>query len=406
MRQEAKLDIHNYNKILKSQLSNLKGLKHNNNKLILDFYNKYCIKKGLSIPRQAKLLANLKTVAVKLNKPLNKINAKGVEKLIINLNKEEYAATSIKDYKVVLKLFLKTYNKKKFAELIASDDLKATIPKSQEKKIMPEDLLTKEEKIKLLNACMNPCHLALTSTLMESGARVSEVGNAKLKHLEFDEDGCILTVNGKTGPRPIRLIISRQYLWDWANKHHFYRNNLEAPLFHNVNGKQMTYASIRSMLIKLKKRAGINKKVNPHAFRHARASELLQDPRISPSVVNKYLGWELSSKMHKVYGHIGYDVVNEQINGLYGKETPKPKNNGIEMKSCLKCGKRYPPTRQYCEKCNLPLDVNEIIQKEDERNKKIDEMLKWFDAVNSDPIAREKWAELQDYLESKKSEAK
>lgn len=49
-------------------------------------------------------------------------------------------------------------------------------------------------------------------TLYECGLRIGELLNLKLKNVEFDKYGAILTVHDKTGRRRIRLIATVPYL--------------------------------------------------------------------------------------------------------------------------------------------------------------------------------------------------
>ena len=69
-------------------------------------------------------------------------------------------------------------------------------------------MLSEEEIKKMIEACENPRDRALVASLYESGTRISELGNIKVKHVKFDHYGAVLMVDGKTGMRRVRIIFS------------------------------------------------------------------------------------------------------------------------------------------------------------------------------------------------------
>ena len=69
------------------------------------------------------------------------------------------------------------------------------------------------------------------------------------------------------------------------------------------------------MINTIGKRASITKRINPHSFRHLKTELLTKLPQ---GIASSYLGWELDSKMPKIYGHISNEQVSDAYNGLYG----------------------------------------------------------------------------------------
>jgi len=57
----------------------------------------------------------------------------------------------------------------------------------------------------------------------------------------------------------------------------------------------MRYKSFANILKDLAKKAGIKKKVNPHNFRHSRATHLAG--KLPEAVMKEFFGWAQSSKM-------------------------------------------------------------------------------------------------------------
>ncbi|MDD2531854.1 MAG: phage integrase N-terminal SAM-like domain-containing protein, partial [Candidatus ainarchaeum sp.] len=181
-----KLDIHKIDERLEKTLENLNALKPEQKQLILEFYDKYCIKNDLSKARSIKLVFLLRLIIQKTNKNLSELTEEDIEDLIIRLNKANYSPETVKDYKVILKVFFKWYNKGEKFSLV--ENLKAVIPKNKRKVIKPEDLLNDDEKLRLLQACSTSMQKAFISCLMETGARVAEIGNARIGDVHFDEN--------------------------------------------------------------------------------------------------------------------------------------------------------------------------------------------------------------------------
>jgi integrase len=151
--------------------------------------------------------------------------------------------------------------------------VKITLKKNNNK--LPEEILTKEEVEKLANAADNTRDRAFILTLYESGCRIGELLPIRIKHIQFDEYGIILIMNGKTGSRRVRIIEHAKDLTNWLDIHPL-KNDPEAFVWITTGNRNryelLGYNSIRFIIEKVAKTAGITKRVNPHSFRHARAT--------------------------------------------------------------------------------------------------------------------------------------
>ncbi|MBO3798575.1 MAG: hypothetical protein JTT13_06880 [Candidatus Brockarchaeota archaeon] len=74
------------------------------------------------------------------------------------------------------------------------------------KRKLPEELLTPSDIEKMASAATNLSDRAFVLTLYESEARIGKVLPIRIKRLELDRYGALLTLHGKTGSRRIRLI--------------------------------------------------------------------------------------------------------------------------------------------------------------------------------------------------------
>ena len=193
-------------------------------------------------------IATLKSIALLMNKDFDKATKKDIEYLLILINKKTQSEAGRHEYKITLKKFYKWLSKGDESKLTKWF---TTNIKNKDKKL-PEDMLTEEEIIKMINATQNTRDKAMIGLLWDIGARIGEVGTLKLKHIKFDEYGAVLIVNGKTGPRRVRAVWSVSYLMNWLEEHPE-KDNLEAPLWFNLSRRKkglegMRYEAIRMQL--------------------------------------------------------------------------------------------------------------------------------------------------------------
>jgi ribosomal protein L37E len=117
------------------------------------------------------------------------------------------------------------------------------------------------------------------------------------------------------------------------------------------------------------RRAGISKKVNPHNFRHSRASYLANF--LTEAQMKEHFGWMQDSKMAAIYVHLSGRNVDSALLKVYGIETNGQKQESIlKPQDCLRCGERNQVTNKFCQKCGMPLDqavISDIVQKDLER---------------------------------------
>ena len=68
---------------------------------------------------------------------------------------------------------------------------------------------------------------------------------------------------------------------------------------------------------KIAKRTGIEKNVNPHNFRHSRATDLAN--WMTEAQMDKFFGWILGRKMASVYIHLSGRDIDKVVLRIYGK---------------------------------------------------------------------------------------
>jgi integrase len=199
----------------------------------------------------------------------------------------------------------------------------------KEVRVKASDLLTREDIQKLLDACSTKRGRAFISMLYESGARIGEILNVKLVDLVFDEHGVLVSLDGKTGRRRIRLVESAEFLRDWVNEIKLTHPKTAYLWFGIDDSSPSQYATTCKFLRKLVKKAKLRKKVYPHLFRHSRASELAQ--KLKESQLRAFMGWTGSSDMPRIYIHLSAQDLDNAILDLYKTEETKDKTELDEM---------------------------------------------------------------------------
>jgi len=362
----GKIDIHNYETMLASIEKRIKEsseISESDKMALLDFENE-CITEGMSLARITKNLSTLLIIARMLNNDFESAQKSDVQDFIKKIeSREDYSDWTKHDYKVIIKRFFKWLRK--------TEDyppevkwIKATIKNNRLK--LPDQLLTEEDVKKIINSADNPRDKAIVSMLYESGCRIGEILTLRLKHIQPVDYGFQVVVNGKTGMRRLRLIASFPYLNLWMNMHSL-KDDPEAPLWldrkeNKLEKKHMNYSGVCMMLKRLARKAGINKRVHPHLFRHSRATFLAK--HLTEAQMKEFFGWRQNSDMASIYVHLSGRDVDDALLKLYGikKEEDEKIETKLKPKECPRCGEPNPPEAKSCHKCWGVLDVQSAIQ--------------------------------------------
>ncbi|MFA5394803.1 MAG: site-specific integrase [Methanogenium sp.] len=226
---------------------------------------------------------------------------------------------------------------------------------------MPEDILTDADIDSMLNATRNLRDAALIATLYETGCRRGELLSCSIRSLTFTANGARLQVTGKTGARVVPLVFSVPYLRKWLEVHPL-RNDSGAPLWIlsrttiidgvSIRDAAMTPAALTAILKSIAHDAGITKRINPHSFRHARATRLAG--AFSEQQMKRFLGWTSASAMPAVYVHLSGRDIEDATLAMYGVAASK-QPTAIQVRKCPVCDKIVSQSAKYCDVCGAQL---------------------------------------------------
>lgn len=369
------MDIHNYEQKYQAVIRRVEkaSISERNKELILAMKDALVLQ-GLSKPRLMKYMEVLKMAAVRMGKDFDKATVNDLKKLVAEIQQSNFSPWTKQTYKVLLRRFYRWHHgTKEYPEIVSW----ITIGMSRSEKRLPSegDLLTENDIEKLISAADHPRDKALIAILWESGARISEIGNPRIKHISFDKHGVLLTVTGKTGSRKIRLIWSVPYVSTWLNNHPF-RDDPDAPLWINIGNvrhkEAMEYPNIRNLIIKTAQEAGIKKRVNPHTFRHSRATFMAR--HLTEFQMNQYFGWIQGSDMPSTYVHMSGKAVDEALFRMNGIAVDVDKNETkLIPRICPRCDTINSQNSRHCNKCGGVLDLKYAMEMEEMHQKETDE---------------------------------
>jgi integrase/recombinase XerD len=154
---------------------------------------------------------------------------------------------------------------------------------------------------------------AIIETMYSCGLRVSEVVNLKLSQLYLDV-GFIRVIGKGDKERLVPIGSSAiKYITIYLNtrKHVVIQRGEEDILFLNRRGKRLTRVMIFLIIKDLVKKAGINKNISPHTFRHSFATHLVEGGA-DLRAVQEMLGHE-SITTTEIYTHLDREFLRKTL---------------------------------------------------------------------------------------------
>lgn len=291
-------------------------------------------------------LASLRKWDTVIEKEFSELAESDIQATLLTLEEKNYSQATKETHKLNLRTFLK---------FIGRNDLSPSfVMKRTGNNKLPEDLLTKDEVAKLIEAAINPRDRAVISLIYESGCRRGELLGLRLKNITPHDRGFYIHFpNGKTGARKILVIYSAMYIQQWLTVHPE-KDNREAYLVCPLQDGLVPVST--TQLVKLLsmagKRAGIQKKVNPHSFRHAQATELAKD--FTEQQLKNYLGWTPDSKMASIYVHLSGRDMDDAVLKKNGIEIDH-RDTRLKPTECPRCHHVVPAGTKYCGFCGTSL---------------------------------------------------
>ena len=155
---------------------------------------------------------------------------------------------------------------------------------------------------------------AILETMYSCGLRVTEIVNLKLSQLFLDV-GFVRVIGKGNKERLVPIGSSAvKYITIYANtvrNHQAIQTGEEDILFLNRRGKRLTRVMIFIVIKDLVKKAGINKIISPHTFRHSFATHLVEGGA-DLRAVQEMLGHE-SITTTEIYTHLDREFLRKTL---------------------------------------------------------------------------------------------
>lgn len=250
-----------------------------------------------------------------------------IEQYITDLHKK-YKQKTIKRKIASIKAF---YSYLEEEELVEQNTFRKIKVKFKETIILPR-IIPREEIEQLLNyiyasisslSGIQYKHTLRDASVIEvffaTGARVYEISNIRAENINLNSG--LIRIMGKGGKERY-IQISNTAVLDILRK--YYEENepeikKSGYFFINNRGKRYTEQSIRLMLKKYTLKAGIQRKITPHMFRHSFATYLIEEG-VDVSCVQQILGHS-SIKTTQIYIHVAAKKQADILRELH------PRNN-------------------------------------------------------------------------------
>ena len=250
-----------------------------------------------------------------------------IEQYITDLHKK-YKQKTIKRKIASIKAF---YSYLEEEELVEQNPFRKIKVKFKETIILPR-IIPREEIEQLLNyiyasisslSGIQYKHTLRDASVIEvffaTGARVYEISNIRAENINLNSG--LIRIMGK-GRKERYIQISNTAVLDILRK--YYEENepeikKSGYFFINNRGKRYTEQSIRLMLKKYTLKAGIQRKITPHMFRHSFATYIIEEG-VDVSCVQQILGHS-SIKTTQIYIHVAAKKQADILRELH------PRNN-------------------------------------------------------------------------------
>jgi integrase len=386
-------DIHGYEKRLAQVYRLLERDLSSENFQLIKKYDQMFVQQSLAKAYRCRNLNALLTLTRMLDKNWIDVTKNDNNNLVYNVvqtysDHKGKETNSTADAKKYLKMFFRwiKFGSKDFKEVGDPPETKDVRIRLVSDKLVRENLVEKSDYDRIIHACHNSRDRAMFAVQDEAGTRPGELLSMKLKHVKFDDIGAVIAVDGKTGARPVRLIKCVPYLANWVNLDHPSKDDLESPLWPQLEGKNvgnpLNYYAARKALLKAVEKAKISKRITLNLFRHSEATETANF--MTEAQLRKRHGWSKTSNMPARYVHL----INQDVEDALLKHYGIKKDDGVIQQQlpvkCVICEMLNPPETKQCTKCGKPLDVQTAIEIEEKEKEEKNSVLDKLDKMEND----------------------
>ncbi|MFB6115009.1 MAG: tyrosine-type recombinase/integrase [Candidatus Nanohalobium sp.] len=369
------------------ELENHENISEENYELIEDFYQRIKVDDNIGNERIYKYLTSFKSLfdtseeyskknLIPSDFSLKKATKDDMREVVTRIQSSSYSDWAKSDFKVLLKKFYGTIwgdefdRPKRVKKILAADFLKKS-RNIQNKRSL--EALTPSDVKAMAEAAENPRDKLMPIFMFETGARIGEVlgrdakgyeaEGVKLKDIEMKQKYADVEVetlkNQQKDSKTLQLVRSVGLLQDWLEQHPR-KDDPDAHLFVNISkknkGEVIDQKRFSDVLKELADRAGVEKPIRNHVFRHS-----------SATYKGTELGWNAQRLMYwhgssdpewaKGYCHQDEDRMRSarlEEEGI--EDADSQKDAALDIRECPRCETSVDPFASFCPQCSLALD--------------------------------------------------
>jgi site-specific recombinase XerD/ribosomal protein L37E len=354
------MDVHNYSRRVAWAIGKLAGVNGETAKAFIDHLRV----KGLSDARLHFYSSRLPKMVDYFDRKglkFSEVQRRDVEEFIAWVLSKPYRAWTRQAYVLTIKklvAYAKTGDSDVYPPEVAWIKSHSYARDSdKDSRVKPESLLSDEEILKIISHAKSLRDRAMLWVHFEAALRPGELLTMTVSSVEFKENFCIISVNGKTGLKCIPLVLSFRPLIEWLSVHPF-KDEPNAPLWpseaRNRFGVRVSYNYFRLMLKRCAKEAGIKKNVWPYLLRHTQLTKLAK--KLTESKLSLYAGWVQGTKVVKRYVHFSARDLEDDVLEMHGLKKAEQDKPTLQLKKCPRCGRENSPEVKRCMECGFILD--------------------------------------------------
>lgn len=166
-------------------------------------------------------------------------------------------------------------------------------------------VLSQDEVQRIFNVCDNRKHRAIMALLYGCGLRVSEVINLKPEHI--DSSRMIINVIQGKGKRDRQVMLPKELLSLLREYYKEYRP--KEYLFNGQSEPRYSSRSINNFLKDYAQKAGVNKRIYAHLYRHCSFTHLVENGT-DISLIQKLAGHS-DVKTTLLYTHLSHNLISK-----------------------------------------------------------------------------------------------
>jgi integrase/recombinase XerD len=241
------------------------------------------------------------------------------------------------------------------------DGMTTTPPR---RKVDPREMINSEDIEAMTDAAWRLRDVALIEFLADTGARLSLVGSLRVCDLDLDVERPSYTPNpnalGLKGAdiKPYPVIDSAAILRSYISATHPRPNDGECALFHRLDEPgvdafdgdgALSAGQISRRLKKIAEKAGVEKPVNPHNWRHSAITRMYREGYTAQQIEHR-VHWSIDSGQWDTYVHLLAEDMNETIfadAGLVDEDGA----DRMARSRCGNCLESLAPHHHHCPRC-------------------------------------------------------